>query len=134
MQEALTAAIARPRYGEYILRTGTQKVRQLELVYGTHWYRTRFAGKAPILDLGPGAAGSQNRNAKLHHRGRQCAELVAHYRQEGINITLGEAYQVPYPDASFEGVFCCWLLEHLSEPERATSEMYRIPSRAVTHA
>lgn len=45
---------------------------------------------------------------------------------QGLNIRLGDAYQVPYPAEYFEGVFCCWLLEHLSEPDRAVSEMYRL--------
>jgi SAM-dependent methyltransferase len=53
-------------------------------------------------------------------------ELVEHYGQQGINIRLGDAYRIPYPDEYFKGVFCCWLLEHLREPDRAISEMYRI--------
>ena len=35
-------------------------------------------------------------------------------------------YRVPYPDDYFEGIFCCWLLEHLLESDRAISEVNRI--------
>jgi SAM-dependent methyltransferase len=126
MQEVITSAISRQPYGEYILRTGTDIIRKLELLYGAHWYRTRFAGKAPILDLGPGRCWFTKQNLNDIVAVDNAPELVAHYEQKGINIRLGDAYRIPYPEEYFEGVFCCWLLEHLSEPDRAISEMYRI--------
>jgi SAM-dependent methyltransferase len=126
MQQAITTATSRQPYGDYILRTGTENIRQLELVYGAHWYRTRFAGRAPILDIGPGRCWFAKQNLNDIAAVDNAPELVEHYRQEGINIRLGDAYRVPYPDEHFEGVFCCWLLEHLSEPDRAISEIYRI--------
>ena len=126
MQEAVTTALSHQPYGEYILRTGTDIIRQLELVYGAHWYRTRFVGKAPVLDLGPGRCWFTKQNVNDIVAVDNAPELVEHYRQQGINIKLGDAYQVPYPEEYFEGVFCCWLLEHLSEPDRAFLEMYRI--------
>lgn len=126
MQEAVAVARSRQSYGDYILRTGTAIIRQLELVYGAHWYRTRFAGKAPILDIGPGRCWFTKQNLNDIAAIDNAPELVDHYRQRGVNIRLGDAYQVPYPEEYFEGVFCCWLLEHLSEPDRAFLEMYRI--------
>ncbi|HLY20103.1 MAG TPA: methyltransferase domain-containing protein [Bryobacteraceae bacterium] len=33
---------------------------------------------------------------------------------------------MPFPDAHFEGVFCCWLFEHLPDPERAIREFHRV--------
>lgn len=113
-------------YGAYILRTGTDTIRQLELVYGAHWYHTRFAGKAPILDLGPGRCWFTKQNVDEIVAVDKAPEVVEQFRQQGINIKLGDAYQIPYPEEYFEGVFCCWLLEHLSEPNRAISELYRI--------
>jgi SAM-dependent methyltransferase len=126
MQEAITATISRQPYGEYILRTGTEIIRQLELVYGAHWYHTRFVGKAPVLDLASGRCWFTKQNVNDIAAVDNAPELVEHYRREGINIILGDAYRVPYPEEYFEGIFCCWLLEHLSEPDRAISEMFRI--------
>jgi SAM-dependent methyltransferase len=126
MHEAITSRISQKPYGEYILRTGTDIVRQLELAFGAHWYRTRFAGKAPVLDLGPGRCWFTKQNIYDIVAVDNAPELVEHYGQEGINIRLGDAYRIPYPGEFFEGVFCCWLLEHLSEPDRAVSEIYRI--------
>jgi SAM-dependent methyltransferase len=126
IQEVIASAISHRPYGEYILRTGTDIIRQLELVCGAHWYRTRFVGKTPILDLGPGRCWFTKQNVNDILAVDNAPELVDHYRQQGINIKLGDAYQVPYSGEYFEGVFCCWLLEHLLEPDRAISEMYRI--------
>jgi SAM-dependent methyltransferase len=126
MQEELTVARLHPPYGEYILRTGTDIIRQAELVYGAHWYGTRFIGKAPILDLGPGRCWFTKQNVKNIVAVDNAPRLVEHYGQQGINIRLGDASRIPYPEQYFEGVFCCWLLEHLSDPGRAISEMYRI--------
>jgi SAM-dependent methyltransferase len=126
VHKPITSKISHQPYGKYILRTGTEIIRQLELVYGAHWYRTRFEGKAPILDLGPGRCWFTKQNVVDIIAVDKAPEVVEHYRQQGINIRLGEAYRVPYPEEHVEGVFCCWLLEHLSEPDRAISEMYRI--------
>lgn len=121
-----TPQLAHGEYGEYILRTGTDTIRQLELVYGAHWYRTRFEGKAPILDLGPGRCWFTKQNVDDIVAVDKAPEVVEHYQRQGITIKTGDAYEIPYPDEYFEGVFCCWLLEHLSEPDRAISELYRI--------
>jgi SAM-dependent methyltransferase len=130
MQEELTVAKLHPPYGEpygdYILRTGTDIIRQVELVYGAHWYRTRFIGKGPILDLGPGRCWFTKQNVKNIVAVDNAPRLVEHYGRQGLNIRLGDAYRIPYPDQYFEGVFCCWLLEHLSDPGLAISEMSRI--------
>jgi SAM-dependent methyltransferase len=128
MHQAVVAAPRLP-YGEYILRTGTKAIRQLELIYGEFWYKTRFRGKAPILDLGPGRCWFTKQNVIDIVAVDNAPEIVRHYRREGIDIRLGDACEIPYPDEYFEGVFCCWLLEHLREPSRAISEMHRILKR-----
>jgi SAM-dependent methyltransferase len=126
MQEAVTVAMSHQPYGEYILRTGTDIIRQAELVYGAYWYETRFAGKTPILDLGPGRCWFTKQNTDDIVAVDNAPTLVEYHGQRGINIRLGDPCRIPYPEEYFEGVFCCWLLEHLSEPHRAISEMYRI--------
>jgi SAM-dependent methyltransferase len=113
-------------YGAYILRTGTPIIRQYELLLGAYWYQTRFAGKAPILDLGPGRCWFTRQNVKDIIAVDNAPDLVEHYRREGFNTRLGDAYKIPAPDGYFEGAFCCWLFEHLHEPDRAMREMYRV--------
>lgn len=39
---------------------------------------------------------------------------------------IGSAYELPFPDASFNVIFCTEVLEHLTEPEKAVSEMARV--------
>ena len=116
----------RQSYGNYILRTGTGIIRDLELVYGALWYRTRFAGKKPILDLGPGRCWFTKQNLEDIVAVDNAPDLVEHYRKEGINSHCGDAYNIPFPDAYFQGIFCCWLFEHLAEPDRALAELRRV--------
>jgi SAM-dependent methyltransferase len=125
-QAAELSVVSSRTYGNYILRTGTGLIGDLELVYGEHWYRTRFAGKKPILDLGPGRCWFSKQNREDIVAVDNAPELVENYRREGINIHLGSAYEIPFPSEYFEGIFCCWLLEHLTEPDRALVEMYRV--------
>ena len=35
---------------------------------------------------------------------------------------------IPFRDGEFAGVFCCWLFEHLREPDVALREIHRILS------
>jgi SAM-dependent methyltransferase len=123
-----TPQIDTPRtpYGDYILRTGTGAVAELEMVFGDLWYHTRFAGKKPILDLGPGRCWFTKQNVEEIVAVDNAPDLVEHYRKQGINTHLGDAYHVPFADEYFQGVFCCWLFEHLTEPARAMAELHRV--------
>jgi SAM-dependent methyltransferase len=116
----------RQSYGSYILRTGSGAVRDLELLYGAHWFSTRFAGKRPILDLGPGRCWFTKQKPEDIIAVDNAPELVDHYRSQRIAIRLGNAYSIPFPQNSFQGVFCCWLLEHLAEPDRAMLQIHRV--------
>jgi SAM-dependent methyltransferase len=118
--------LPRPAYGNYILRTGGGVVNDIELLYGAHWYRTRFAGKKPILDLAPGRCWFTKQNVQDIVAVDNAPELVEYYRREGINIQQGDAYAIPFPDQYFEAAFCCWLFEHLADPGAAMLEMRRV--------
>lgn len=120
------AAASGDSYGNYILRTGGGVAGQLELLLGAYWYQSRFAGKAPVLDLGPGRCWFTRQKTNEIVAVDNAPDLVEHFRQEGINILQGDAYKIPAPDGYFEGIFCCWLLEHLHEPDRAMREMRRV--------
>jgi SAM-dependent methyltransferase len=113
-------------YGNYILRTGKGVVGELELLYGHHLYRQRFAGKKPVLDLGPGRCWFTKQNVEDIAAVDNSPEIVEHYSREGIDIRLGDAYNIPFPDDCFEGILCCWLFEHLSDPARSLSEIHRV--------
>jgi len=45
------------------------------------------------------------------------------------NKVLGSANELPFPDGSFDIVFCSNLLHHLSDPTRAIAEMKRVSRR-----
>jgi ubiquinone/menaquinone biosynthesis C-methylase UbiE len=43
-----------------------------------------------------------------------------------IRFEIGNIYDIPYPNASFDAVFAFTVLEHLREPRRAMGEMRRV--------
>lgn len=43
-----------------------------------------------------------------------------------VQLQAGSAYQLPFADASFDGVCLVWVLEHLAEPQRALREARRV--------
>lgn len=44
----------------------------------------------------------------------------------GMRLALADAAALPFPDASFDGLFCIDAFEHIPEPERATREFRRV--------
>ena len=43
-----------------------------------------------------------------------------------VRFQQGDATQLPFPDASFDVVFCRYLLIHMADPERVVREMLRV--------
>jgi SAM-dependent methyltransferase len=113
-------------YGNYILRTGLGITGQFELVLGSHYYATDFSDIRPILDLGPGRCWFTKQNPHDIVAVDIEAEIVAHYAKEGLQIREGSAYDIPFPDNYFAGVFCCWLFEHIADLDRAMREVRRV--------
>jgi len=112
-------------YGQYILSTG-DGIDGVEGVWGRFWYESRFRGKRPVADVGPGRCWFTRQNAKDIIAIDNAPDLVEHYCAQQVRIKLGSAYEIPFPDAYFEGLFCCWLIEHLEDPERAMVEFHRV--------
>ena len=113
-------------YGRYILTTGEGIVSQIELIWGRFWYELLFQGKRPIADVGAGRCWFTRQNSVDIIAIDNAPDIVEHYSQGGIQIRLGAADRIPFPAEYFEGLFCCWLLEHLAEPECAMREFHRV--------
>lgn len=91
-----------------------------------------------ILDVG---AGEGMMTAQLASRvpGREivaieyeaegCAEFRSRYPD--LRVVKGSAYNLPYPDDSFDLLTCFEVLEHLDDPEQALREMRRVARRHV---
>jgi len=54
-------------------------------------------------------------------------------RIRNVNFRHGSVYELPFEDASFDAVFSHALLEHLSRPQQAVNEFFRVlrPGGAV---
>lgn len=48
-----------------------------------------------------------------------------HPMKDQINFRVADATQLPFEDSIFDGVFLCWILEHLSDPVGALKEIRR---------
>lgn len=63
---------------------------------------------------------------------REAAELeqarryAEQQRVTNIEFQLGNVYELPFPDGSFDAVFAHAVLQHLAEPMRALDEMRRV--------
>ena len=113
-------------YGQYILTTDEGTVGQVEMVWGRFWYESRFQAANLVADVGPGRCWFTRQNPSGIVAIDNAPDLVRHYAARELQITLGSAYEIPFPDAYFDGLFCCWLLEHLSDPQRAIVEFHRV--------
>lgn len=92
-----------------------------------HWfYETCFRDRVSILDIGPGRCWFTRQNPKDIVALDMEPEIVELYKGQGIRIELGSVYDIPFDDGTFDGVFCCWLFEHLTEPEKAATQIGRV--------
>ncbi len=116
---------AKTPYGQYILTTGEGITGQIEMVWGRFFYESRFQGRQPVADVGPGRCWFTRQNPRDNVAIDNAPDVVAHYSRS-LRITLGSAEAIPFPDGHFAGIFCCWLFEHLADPEPAILEFHRV--------
>jgi SAM-dependent methyltransferase len=112
-------------YGDYILRTG-REIESWEEVFNGYLYESRFKEMERVVDLGPGRCAFTHQSPQRIIAIDSSPAVVEQYSHEGLDIRLGSAYEIPLADSSVDGLFSCWLLEHLEEPDRCVRETYRI--------
>jgi ubiquinone/menaquinone biosynthesis C-methylase UbiE len=96
-------------------------LRVLDVGCGTGDYLRMMA---PFVD--PGPAVGIDLSATLIARAQQRSA------GDGTNLSfrVGDAYDLPFPDASFDRVVASQVLLHLADPWRAVAEMRRVLARA----
>jgi hypothetical protein len=93
-------------YGDYILRTGRGIIGAFELVFGAFLYQ-KFKGRSRIVDVGPGRCWFPKQNPQAIIAVDNSPELVEYFSKQGIDIRLGDAYNLQLPDAYADGVLAC---------------------------
>ena len=121
----MTPAPAKTSYGQYILTTGEGITSDIEMLWGRYWYESRFRDKQPIADVGPGRCWFTRQAPECIIAIDNAPDVVQHY-SSSLRICQGSTDAIPFPDGYFEGIFCCWLFEHLSDPEPAMREFHRV--------
>jgi len=56
----------------------------------------------------------------------QAARLVRAQALANVRFQQTDIYALPYPDGAYDHVFICYVLEHLTAPERALAELLRV--------
>lgn len=98
-----------------------------------------YIGRTQVLEIGCGV-GAQlrllaQRFPEVHFTGLDTAteqlerarSLLANELAAGrVELMPGSAYALPFPSAAFDGVFFCWVMEHLAQPAIALSEAVRV--------
>jgi len=69
-------------------------------------------------------AGGGSRN--LQEQLKKATIVSLDIKNPGDLGIVGDIHSIPFPDNSFEGVICTQVLEHVADPLKACSEMYRV--------
>ena len=91
-----------------------------------------------VLDMGCGAAGKSLYYVSLGARHVTGVDIVAHYRCEAeafaaelgfadrFSFVCASAFELPFPDGSFDTIIMNDFMEHVSQPELALKEALRL--------
>lgn len=79
--------------------------------------------RVAALQVAPGQViGIDSQEAQIEAANR----WVAANEIRNLQYKLCEAETLPFQDEEFDGVYCRFLLEHVADPKKAVSEMYRV--------
>ncbi len=90
-----------------------------------------FAGKA-ILELGPGQTPHVLLAMRAAGASRAVGADIQRYqeqeaaKEQGVEIALYDGARLPFPDATFDKVFSCDVMEHVRNPRPLVAEMRRV--------
>ncbi|MEM9906390.1 MAG: methyltransferase domain-containing protein [Cyanobacteria bacterium P01_D01_bin.44] len=102
------------------------------------WHQAALSPGMHALDLGCGTGALTVKLAKTLCPGSVVGvdasiEMVehaiakqSHHQIDNVQFVIGNAYNLTFPDATFDVVYARFLLQHLTEPIRALKEAYRV--------
>ncbi|MBO5648823.1 MAG: class I SAM-dependent methyltransferase [Clostridia bacterium] len=121
-------------YAEWQYERGFETIR---LYMDGYTKEEMFSGRH-VLDMGCGAAGKSLYYASLGAAHVTGVDVVSHYREESealakklglterFTFVLGSAYELPFPEGSFDTVIMNDFMEHVDNPRAALQEAMRL--------
>ncbi len=95
--------------------------------------RSLTAGNLRVLDVGGGsgemarAVAAQIGHCTAVEPHTQLVETIRDGAATGaVNVLAGTAEVLPFPDASFDAVYCAWVLPYVQDIRHAVTEMIRV--------
>lgn len=123
-------------YAQWQFERGGDTIRFfLDAVSADEMFRDKL-----VLDMGCGAAGKSLYYCSLGAKMVTGVDVVEHYQEEAnalaeklgyqdrFQFVLGSAFQLPFPDGSFDTIIMNDFMEHVSDPERTLKEALRLVS------
>lgn len=124
----------RESYAQWQFRKGGDTIRFfLDAVSAEEMFRDK-----DVLDMGCGAAGKSLYYCSLGAKQVVGVDVVAHYEGEAnalaaelgyadrFRFVCASAFELPFPDTSFDTVIMNDFMEHVSDPERTLKEALRL--------
>ena len=121
-------------YAEWQFEKGGETIKHFLSKYSE---KEMFEGK-DVLDMGCGAAGKSLYYVKCGAKHVTGVDIVKHYEEESrvmaeklgysdrFTFICASAYELPFPDNSFDTIIMNDFVEHVNDPERALLESLRL--------
>lgn len=121
-------------YAEWQFEKGGETIKHFMAKYTE---KEMFENK-DVLDMGCGAAGKSLYYIKCGAKHVTGVDIVEHYAEESaamaeklgygdkFNFICASAYELPFPDNSFDTIIMNDFMEHVDDPERALLESLRL--------
>jgi len=114
-------------------------VAQAEVLAPKIFERIDFSDRKHILEVGSGVGAQTgillNKYPKAHVTGIELSEaqfttaqtyLSDNFSADRYSLHLANAEQMPFQHNSFDAIYICWVLEHVSSPQKIIDECYRV--------
>lgn len=116
------------RWGIIVYSKGIQK-HEHKFVYQKRFIDFDISHGARVLDVGSGGEPFPYATHLVDKYPHETSHRYNPLKTDNIPFTQGDVENIPFPDKSFDFVYCAHVLEHIENPARACEELMRVGKR-----